>query len=263
MPALFSLAIHNALVEAKSEMGPDEQLCAFLDDIYALSSPDRTHDLYELLGVKLASAGIRLHTRKTRCWNRSGVPPPNMAELGPDVWSPQGVKILGTPVGSAEFIEEATQRRLEEERILWGAIPSVPDIQCAWQILLQCAGPRCHHWLRTVPPSCSATYAVGHDVGMMNTMDALFGGLPGDAGQQEMAHTLASLPMRLGGLGLRSAARMALAAYWASWADALPMIAEGTSVGELKECVEDQLTMQEVRAKETQLGSIARVREAP
>ena len=71
--------------------------------------------------------------------------PPNMAELGPDVWSPQGVKILGTPVGSAVFIEEATQRRLEEERILWDAMPSVPDRQCAWQILLQCAGPRCHH----------------------------------------------------------------------------------------------------------------------
>ena len=35
----------------------------------------RTRDLYELLGVELASAGIRLHTGKTRCWNRSGVPP--------------------------------------------------------------------------------------------------------------------------------------------------------------------------------------------
>ena len=32
------------------------------------------------------------------------------------------------------------------------------------------------------------------------------------------------MPMRLGGLGLRSAARTAQAAYWASWADALPML---------------------------------------
>ena len=29
----------------------------------------------------------------------------------------------------------------------------------AWQILLQCAGPRCHHFLRTVPPDQSARYA--------------------------------------------------------------------------------------------------------
>ena len=31
-------------------------------------------------------------------------------------------------------------------------------------------------------------------------------------------------PMRLGGIGLRSAQRTAQAAYWASWADALPVL---------------------------------------
>ena len=35
---------------------------------------------------------------------------------------------------------------------------------------------------------------------------------------------LAQLPMRLGGCGLRSALRTAPAAWWASWADTLPMI---------------------------------------
>ena len=88
-----------------------------------------------------------------------------MPELGREVWSPQGVKVLGTPVGTPEFIEDVTQRRLEEESRLWEAIPSVPDLQCAWQILLQCAGPRCHHLLRTLPPSVSASYATGHAYG--------------------------------------------------------------------------------------------------
>ena len=36
----------------------------------------------------------------------------------------------------------------------------------------------------------------------------------------------ATLPMRLGGLGLRTATRMAPAAFWASWADALPMLSQ-------------------------------------
>ena len=40
------------------------------------------------------------------------------------------------------------------------------------------------------------------------------------------ARKLSTLPMRLGGLGLRSAERCAPAAFWASWADALPMIAK-------------------------------------
>ena len=57
-------------------------------------------------------------------------------------------------------------------------------------------------------------------------MDTVLRGLPGTEKQHEVAKMLATLPMRLGGLGLRSAQRMAHAAYWASWADALPMMSE-------------------------------------
>ena len=59
---------------------------------------------------------------------------------------------------------------------------------------------------------------------MQQVMHGLLEGLPGDQRQQEVARTIASLPMRMGGLGIRSATRMAPAAYWASWADALPML---------------------------------------
>ena len=34
MPLLFSLAIHNALLEVKAGMRPGELLSAFLDDVY-------------------------------------------------------------------------------------------------------------------------------------------------------------------------------------------------------------------------------------
>ena len=52
------------------------------------------------------------------------------------------------------------------------------------------------------------------------------GEIPGTVDVVEDARTLASLPMRMGGLGLRSAERCAHAAHWASWADALHMIAQ-------------------------------------
>ena len=93
-----------------------------------------------------------------------------MAAQGDDVWSPHGVMILGTPVGSNEAKIEA---RLADERLLWEAVSWVPDLQCAWQILLQCAGPRCHHLFRTVPPSQVVRYAQGHDEGMMAAMETL------------------------------------------------------------------------------------------
>ena len=99
----------------------------------------------------------------------------------------------------------------------------VPDLQCAWQVLLQCAGPRCHHFLRTVPDSEKGTHGVGHDRGMMQATERLLGGFTGGSDQQARACQIASLPMRLGGLGIDVGDRMSQAAYWASCADALHM----------------------------------------
>ena len=62
--------------------------------------------------------------------------------------------------------------------------------------------------LRTLPPSESEECARAHDVGMARVMDRLLA-LPGDPHEQEVALNLASLLMRMGGLGLRRALRMA------------------------------------------------------
>ena len=78
----------------------------------------------------------------------------------------------------------------------------------------------------TFPPSLSAEYAHRHDDGMWQAMEALLGGLTGTEEQKSTAWQLTTLPMRMGGLGLRCAGRMAPAACWSSWADALPMIHE-------------------------------------
>ena len=59
----------------------------------------------------------------------------------------------------------------------------------------------------------------------METMRDLLGGLTRNDLRFE-AQRIATLPMRLGGLGLRSASRMCHSAYWASWADSLQMISQ-------------------------------------
>ena len=60
----------------------------------------------------------------------------------------------------------------------------------------------------------------------METMRDLLGGFTGNEQQRFEAQRIAILPMRLGGLGLRSASRMRHSAYWASWADSLQMISQ-------------------------------------
>ena len=131
--------------------------------------------------------------------------------------------MLGTPIGLELCISEKLGERLAKERALWEAIPTVPDLQCAWQILLQSANPRANHTMRTMPPSCCAAYCSAHDEGTWNTAKVLLDVHPEGETQQ-----LATLPMRMGGLGLRSAMRCTPAAFWALWADALHMISERT-----------------------------------
>ena len=80
--------------------------------------------------------------------------------------------------------------------------------------------------IRTLPPELSSEYASEHDEGMWRTAVALLVQLPGTPDQLDRAKMVASLPMRMGGLRLRSAGRCARAAYWASWADAISTISE-------------------------------------
>ncbi|CAK0830299.1 unnamed protein product, partial [Prorocentrum cordatum] len=62
-----------------------------------------------------------------------------------------------------------------------------------------------------------------HDRGLQEALHDLLDLDPAPA-EAERLSRVSSLPLGLGGLGLRSAARTAECAYWASWADALPML---------------------------------------
>ena len=133
--------------------------------------------------------------------------------------------MLGTPIGTEQYVSQKMEERLAKERELWAAIPTVPDLQCAWQLLLQSANPRANHTMRS-PQVFQLAYCHAHDEGMWDTARTLLDGVP-EANEAE-SQQLSTLPMRMGGLGLRSAARCAQAAYWASWADALHMISQRT-----------------------------------
>ena len=227
MPLLFALGIHDALAEVASNLQEGEDICAFLDDVYALCSPERVRPIYDSLHESLRRhAGIQLHEGKTKVWNRSGVEPPAIADLGGEegAWSAAGVMILGSPVGTRAFVENHANERLLEEKSFLQEIGYLRDPQCAWQLLSRCAVPRGNYWLRTLPPSLSEAYAQARDDEMWKTAMRIFQAEELPRNISDSGRTIAQLPARLGGLGIRSSVRTRHAAYWASWADALEMI---------------------------------------
>ena len=134
----------------------------------------------------------------------------------------RGFLALGVPIGSAEFVRAWGEGRLAEEASLLAQLPLLPDLQCAWLLLLFCASPRANHALRTVPPDLVGSYAAAHDAAIWGTLQACLGEPAEDADCP--ARAVALLPAMLGGLGLQSAARTAPGAYWAAWADALAVL---------------------------------------
>ena len=64
-------------------------------------------------------------------------------------------------------------------------------------------------------------YAGAHDDGMWRCLCRI---LRIDVVQEEHIRSAAGMPLVLGGLGLRSAVRLSRSAFWASWADCLPMV---------------------------------------
>ena len=98
-------------------------------------------------------------------------------------------------------------------------VPTIPDLQCAWMLLLCCCAARANYILRVVHPDLTAMFVAHHDASLRRCLSQLLGVDP-----SSVYWDLASLPSSLGGLGLRSATVTSRPAYWSSWADCLGMV---------------------------------------
>ena len=206
MLLLLALGQHGALEAVQRSLRGDERLLAFLDDIYIITTQPR-------VGVLVARAmplnrlpvlrtlepwcGRDLtclsRNRALRCWEH------HWATL------------------SLSQLEQIT----EEHRVLLERIPAFQDVQSAWLILLHCASARANYLLRVVRPELVRHFAESHD-GLWRCLCQI---LDIPEGQCEPTVRIAStMPLVLGGIGLRSAVRTSLPAYWASWRDCLHMV---------------------------------------
>ena len=231
MPVLYALGQADALEHAAEQLHEDDTIFAFLDDVYVVTSRTRAAVAFRTIADCIERyAGVRSNLGKLEAWSPSGgAAPPGLEAISPSAWKgdrpgiENGIKVLGVPIGQPAFVEAIVEERMTEERRLLERIPQMPDLQCAWALLLYSAVPRSNHFLRLLPPSIAASYARAHDMEVRLCLAALLHLqsplLPGS-----VASRIASMPIRHGGLGLRSAERTSPGAYWAAWADVLPMV---------------------------------------
>ena len=145
-----------------------------------ISTPERAVAVFNVITQALERhARVQANMGKCKMWNACGEEPHGIDALtdhsreegGGRIWvgghgtlpAERGIIVLGSPLGSAAFVQAALANTLEEQGRLLTLLPQLPDLQCAWILLSMCAAPRSNHTLRTVPPPLSAAYAHSHD----------------------------------------------------------------------------------------------------
>ena len=146
----------------------------------------------------------------------------NKLKAMPNEYPPeqQGIILLGTPLGTPEFQATHLQAAADQHSTLLQRIPAIQDLQAEWLLLLYCASPRCNYILRMLRPEITQPFAQAHDTAITLALAQLLD-------MRDLAATalgIAHLPLHLGGLGLTSASLLSHSAYWASWADTLPIL---------------------------------------
>ena len=129
----------------------------------------------------------------------------------------RGIKVLGTPSGHLEFVRAQLEMLNAHHHTLLARIPIVEDVQSAWLLLVHCASARANYVARVVEPQMAATFCQRHDAWVWECLCRIFH--IGD----DFVGTV-SMPFVLGGIGLLSACHGSTPAFWASWADTLPVI---------------------------------------
>ena len=133
----------------------------------------------------MQEAGARVDPQ-ARVWRGEGPP------------AHHGVRVLGIPVGHEEFVQAELRATTVKHQTLVERVPLVEDLQSAWLLLLFCANTRAMYSLLGVPPAETEEFAAAHDVATWQC----FLGISGRANE---IHDWASLPLHMGGCGLRSA----------------------------------------------------------
>ena len=85
----------------------------------------------------------------------------------------QGLLVLGTPLGTDEYVAAVLAAKRETQQRLLSCIPDVPDLQASWLLLHFCAAPRANYLLRNVPPALTARFAAAHDAAVATCLGSL------------------------------------------------------------------------------------------
>ena len=136
------------------------------------------------------------------------------------VSSPEGVELLGVPIGTDEYVATELQALWDAHNKMVGRIALMPDTQSALLALRTLAVSRAIYTIRTVPPSQCREYVENWDKATRDVLVSLTRGAPLRPHQHVMFHC----KTRDGGCSIPSLVELAPLAYAASVVGVTPRL---------------------------------------
>ena len=222
-PLLFAVSTFPLAEKIKSEV-PDILLHLwFLDDGNLMAPLSALQRAYDIVEAESPSLGLTLSSSKSSIWSpipavRATAKDP--LQRGIPMKTEDGFELLGAPIGSADFSNSLVTSRVEKLRHTLAELPKLEDSHVEFVLLRSCLSlPKLSFSLRTCPPDHLAASLKLFDGLMRDALGSILG-----VGLSDRQWIQASLPVSLGGMGLRQAALHSSAAYAVSSAHTYTLV---------------------------------------
>lgn len=212
-PLFFSLTLNRVLREC-GENEPGYWSRAYLDDVNACGREEKLLHYFDKIVEMAPSIGLRVNLAKCCLWG------PNVRLQHPSgipvvPWN-EGVKILGTPVGSDMFVKAQVDLISAKLDACLERLSQLADSYAGFHLLRSCLSAcKVTHLLRALPFEQGVSLSSSSKEKTVEAFGALVG-----AEISLQSWSLACIPVRLGGLGLQDPQRIHPAARISSFVSA-------------------------------------------
>ena len=218
-PLLFVLTLARMLNSIPTPRGIGLNLW-YLDNGIIIGNCNDVANFFDQISIQGPKFGLKLNPRKCEAFWPSG--DHSFPELHSDIIRLQeGVSLLGSPIwGTNAYISSTVQSLVDSVNDLHLDISLLQDPQAELHLLRSCASVcKLNHILRTVPYDLITSQLSSFDTNLRSTLShILHSQIPDTSWIQ------ATLPFRVGGLGLRESCDIAKAAFIASCNMSNPLI---------------------------------------
>ena len=221
---IFGIGLHPLIERIKSEVPSLAMHAWYLDDGLFIGRLLEIASAFRIVREMAPSLGLMVNLKKSTYWRDPQIRGYEIREsfLGIPENNDDGVVVLGSPVGSIPFTQSSILSKVHDIYSILSKLGTLEDPQVELALLRSCFGiAKFGYVLRTCDPATNGDVFASFDDAQCRALSTITGS---SISTSDPRWILASLPVSLGGVGLRSAALHGPAAFVSSDVQCRPIV---------------------------------------